>query len=78
MRSAKYNIIRCPHCKTLQYVKIGQKLRRCPICGKTLQLSKITVITKARNHLEASTLVRYLKAKEAGLAEDLYEKGKTI
>lgn len=72
MGEYKYNIIKCPYCKTLQYVKVGQKVRRCFSCKKILRLDKISILTRARDGKEASLIVRYLKAKEAGIADKLY------
>ena len=68
----KYNIIRCPHCKTLQYVRVEQKTRKCIRCGRTLKLRNVAVLYRAKDGREASAVVRYLKAKEAGIADELY------
>lgn len=68
-----YKIIRCPYCKTLQYVRLEQKSRRCVKCDRRLNLKHVATVALARTGEEASLIVRYLKAKEAGIADKLYK-----
>ncbi len=72
MSSGRYLVIVCPYCGGYQAIKIGQKVRVCPYCGKRFETIHARIIARAENASQASFLVRYYKAKKAGLADKLY------
>ena len=67
-----YKIIRCPFCRGILAVKIGQKTKTCIYCGRKLKVSSLKALALAKDSREAGLMVRFLKAKEAGLASELY------
>lgn len=68
----KYLIIVCPYCGGYQAIKAGQKSKSCPYCGRRFDTLHVKVIAKAENANQASILIRYYKAKKAGLVDKLY------
>jgi hypothetical protein len=43
----------------------GQKTKLCPYCGKCVDLQKVLHVAKAANAMEASELLKQLKANKA-------------
>ncbi|HDJ94854.1 MAG TPA: DUF1922 domain-containing protein [Acidilobales archaeon] len=70
-----YKIIRCPFCRGILAVKAGQKTKTCTYCGKKIKVSSLKALALAKDSKEAGLIVRFLKAKEAGLAHELYRSG---
>jgi len=72
MKGSGYLVIVCPYCGGYQAIRVGQRSRVCPYCGKRFETIHARVVARAKDANEASFLVRYYKAKKAGLAEKLY------
>ena len=58
-------IMKCPTCAGLFLAGVMQKTKVCPYCGKGVNLQKAVRVTKAANAIEASEVVKQLKAKNA-------------
>lgn len=54
-------IFRCPHCFIPQYIKEGQKTRKCPQCNKTINISKVWIRGKTDDIQEAVKIIQSLK-----------------
>jgi len=67
-----YKVIKCPFCRGILAVKVNQKTKTCIYCGKKFKVSQLKVLALAKDSKEAGLIVRFLKAKEAGLAHKLY------
>ncbi|MCD6510401.1 MAG: DUF1922 domain-containing protein [Thermoprotei archaeon] len=72
----RYLIVKCPYCKNYLTMPEGVRTRTCPYCGKKLKASGLIIMARAKDGREAALLVRMLKAREAGIAEVIYGKGK--
>ncbi len=68
----EYRIVKCPYCKNILIVKINQKTKLCPYCGRRLKVLELRTLAYARSSYEAHLLAKYYKAKEAGLEKKLY------
>ncbi len=68
----EYKIVKCPYCKNILVVKIKQKIKLCTYCGRRLKVYELKALAYARSSYEAHLLVKYYKAKEAGLEKKLY------
>ncbi len=60
----EYKIIHCPHCGLPQYVKVGQKSRKCPGCNKNINLTKVIIILRTKDLQKAIDIVQNLKMKK--------------
>ncbi|MHA1730118.1 MAG: DUF1922 domain-containing protein [Promethearchaeota archaeon] len=71
-----YKIIRCNKCGLPQYVKEGQKTRKCPNCNKTINLRKVIVLERTNDLKSAVLLVQKLKMdnKDADTFTTAYDK----
>ena len=58
-------IIKCPNCTGLALVGVMQKTKICPYCGKSIDLQKVLRVAQAENAMEASEILKQLKAKNA-------------
>jgi len=58
----------------VQYVRVGQKSRTCPICGKKFKVDTRPILATTESAIEATHMVKYIKAMRAGIADKLYGK----
>ncbi|MCL2173120.1 MAG: DUF1922 domain-containing protein [Nitrososphaerota archaeon] len=58
-------IIKCFTCAGLFLAGNTQKTKRCPYCGKCINLQKAVRVAQVANSLEASELLKQLKIKNA-------------
>lgn len=58
-------IIKCQNCNGLMLAGVQQKTKVCPYCGKSVVLQKAQRIAKATNAMEASEMLKELKAQQA-------------
>jgi predicted RNA-binding Zn-ribbon protein involved in translation (DUF1610 family) len=58
-------IIKCPSCNGLVLAGNTQKTKNCPYCGKCITLQKALRVAQAENAIEASEIIKRLKAKTA-------------
>ncbi len=72
----EYFIVKCPYCGNLLACPSRLRTKSCPYCGKRFKVYSAVRVARAKDAQEASTLVRLLKAKEYGLLEALYGRGK--
>jgi DNA-directed RNA polymerase subunit M/transcription elongation factor TFIIS len=56
-------IKKCPNCNGLMLTSSQQKTKTCPYCGKNVNLQKAQQIAKANSAMEASEMLKQLKAK---------------
>lgn len=68
----RYVIVECPYCGTVQSVRSGQKTRTCPKCGRRFKVAERPILAYANSALEATHMVKYIKAMRAGIANKLY------
>ena len=71
-RTYEYRLVKCPYCKNILIVKVSQKTKVCPYCGKRLKVLELKTLAYAKSSYEAHLLAKYYKAKEAGLEKKLY------
>src|SRR6056297_3418819 len=57
----EYYIIHCNKCATPQYIKSGQKTRKCPYCGNRMVCKKMRIFAKTNSLQEANQIVRDIK-----------------
>jgi len=57
-------IIACPKCHKLLLTKQNQKTRTCPHCNATVLIEKAKTIATAANAVEASQILKKLKAQQ--------------
>lgn len=62
---APTSIVKCPNCNGLMLAGIQQKTKICPYCGKTVILEKAKRVAKAASAMEASEMLKQLKADQA-------------
>ena len=70
MHPKKFKVIRCEHCHTLTYKRLGQKKNQCPSCNKRLSGDYIALFADAR---DAITFIKQEKLKEAPKQGDWFE-----
>ncbi|MDR2720203.1 MAG: DUF1922 domain-containing protein [Nitrososphaerota archaeon] len=58
-------IMKCPNCTGLVLASSMQKTKICPYCGKNIILQKAMRVAEAENAMEASEILKQLKAKNA-------------
>ena len=68
----EYVIIQCPYCGNYLAVPIRQKTKLCSYCGRRINVLRARRITYAKDGREASVILRALKAKKAGILDELY------
>jgi DNA-directed RNA polymerase subunit RPC12/RpoP len=56
-------VVKCINCKGLMLSGIEQKTKTCPYCGAKVTLKNAQKIAKADNAIEASEILKQLKAK---------------
>ncbi|RLF24270.1 MAG: hypothetical protein DRN15_00945 [Thermoprotei archaeon] len=71
----EYYVITCPYCGEYLACKVGARTKTCTLCGRRFEVRKARILRKVRDGREASIIIRYLKAKKAGISEQLYGKG---
>jgi len=74
-----YLIVRCPGCLTFTYMDKYQKWKLCPVCGATIDLSKVQVYLDVKKPAEAEIISRQLQQylherKKKDLSEEEIEK----
>jgi len=57
--------MKCYNCKGLFLAGNTQKTRVCPYCGKSVNLQKTVCVAQAASSLEASEILKQLKAAAA-------------
>lgn len=57
--------MKCPNCSGLILAGTQQKTKICPYCGKSINLQKAQRLGQAQNAMEASEMLKQLKAKQA-------------
>ncbi|MDK2916792.1 MAG: hypothetical protein PWR25_1349 [Euryarchaeota archaeon] len=57
-----YLVIRCPGCKTFNYVDRYQRWRLCPMCGEVINVQRVPIYLDADNFLDAERVVEQLEA----------------
>lgn len=57
-------IFKCPNCSIPQYIKEGQKTRKCPQCNKIIQISKAWIRGKTDDIQEAVQIIQKLKLED--------------
>jgi hypothetical protein len=57
--------MKCPNCTGLFLAGTTQKTKICPYCCKGINLQKALRIAQANNSIEASEILKQLKAKAA-------------
>ena len=57
-----YLVIRCPGCKTFNYVDRYQRWRRCPMCGEVINAGRAPVYLDADDFLDAERVVEQLES----------------
>jgi len=62
---APTSIMKCPNCNGLFLAGTLQKTKTCPYCGKGLNLQKTLCVAQAASPVEASEILKQLKAKVA-------------
>jgi len=68
----EYIIIQCPHCGNYLAVSVRQKTKLCTYCGRRINILRAKHIAYAKDGREASAILRALKAKKAGILDELY------
>lgn len=58
-------IMKCPNCSGLILAGTQQKTKNCPYCGKSINLQKAQRLGQAQNAMDASEMLKQLKAKQA-------------
>ncbi|MCL1977466.1 MAG: DUF1922 domain-containing protein [Candidatus Bathyarchaeota archaeon] len=58
-------IMKCLNCSGLVLAGESQKTKACPYCSKNINLQKAQRVAQAANAMEASELLKQLKAKKA-------------
>ena len=58
-------IMKCPICSGLFLAVVMQKTKGCPYCGRRINLQKAVCVAQADSSLEASEILKQLKAKNA-------------
>ena len=61
-KQKRYAVIICTHCKKPKIVETKQKTTMCPHCGKTLPLSKISLVFTTNNLSEAQQIIGQINA----------------
>jgi len=62
---APISIMKCPTCTGLVLAGTMQKTKACPYCGKVINLQKAVCVAQAASSMEASEILKWLKAKNA-------------
>ncbi|MFA7562898.1 MAG: DUF1922 domain-containing protein [Methanoculleus sp.] len=57
-----YLVIRCPGCKTFNYVDRYQRWRLCPMCGEVINVERAPVYLDADDFLDAERVVEQLES----------------
>ena len=57
-----YLVIRCPGCKTFNYVDRYQRWRLCPMCGEVINVGRAPVYLDADDFLDAERVVEQLES----------------
>jgi acetyl-CoA carboxylase beta subunit len=57
--------MKCPNCNGLVLAGTHQKSKICPYCGKNINIQKSQRLGQAQNAMEASEMLKQLKAKQA-------------
>ena len=67
----QYKIIVCPHCGLIQFVKEGQRTRKCPDskCKKIINLEHVIVYARTNNINDAVAIVQKLKGRKINFEE---------
>jgi uncharacterized Zn finger protein (UPF0148 family) len=61
-----YKIIKCPHCGLPQFVLESQKSRKCPDCGKAINLEKVIIVNRTTDIEQAVFMVQQEKMRNKG------------
>lgn len=73
---SQYKVILCPHCGLVQYVKEGQKKRKCPNtkCRKSINIEQVIVYARTYEIQKAVQIVQQIKEKRFTLhkMEDIH------
>lgn len=56
-----YLVIRCPGCKTFNYVDRYQRWRLCPMCGEVINVQRVPVYLDVDDFLDAERVVEQLE-----------------
>lgn len=57
-----YLVIRCPGCKTFNYVDHYQRWRLCPMCGEAINVQRAPVYLDVDDFLDAEQVVEQLES----------------
>ncbi|HRT12910.1 MAG TPA: DUF1922 domain-containing protein [Methanoculleus sp.] len=57
-----YLVIRCPGCKTFNYVDRYQRWRLCPICGEVINVERVPIYLDADDFQDAEQVVDQLES----------------
>lgn len=57
-----YLVIRCPGCKTFNYVDRYQRWRLCPMCGEVINVQRAPVYLDVDDFLDAEQVVEQLES----------------
>jgi phage FluMu protein Com len=57
-------ILRCTKCGRYIIVAYGQKTKLCPYCATNVNLQKAPVVAAAKDSIEASEIIKHLKAEK--------------
>jgi hypothetical protein len=61
---APTTIVKCTKCGGLMLAASTQKTKNCPYCGAHVNLEKAQKVAAAKNAIEASEILRKLKAEQ--------------
>ncbi|RLF17235.1 MAG: DUF1922 domain-containing protein [Thermoprotei archaeon] len=70
----EYWIIQCPYCGNYLAVPTSNKTKLCTYCGRRIIVMRAKRLARARDGREASIILRGLKAKKAGILDELYKR----
>ncbi|HOI14637.1 MAG TPA: DUF1922 domain-containing protein [Methanoculleus sp.] len=56
-----YLVIRCPGCKTFNYIDRYQRWRLCPMCGEVINVERVPVYLDVDDFLDAERVVEQLE-----------------
>ncbi|XHH09575.1 MAG: DUF1922 domain-containing protein [Candidatus Bathyarchaeia archaeon] len=65
IKMAPTAILKCSNCSGLVLAGTRQKTKICPYCGKNINLQKAIRVAQTANAMEASKILKQLKAEKA-------------
>jgi hypothetical protein len=63
-KMAPTKIVKCTKCGGLMLAATSQKTKNCPYCGAHVNLEKAQKVAAAKNAMDASEILRRLKAEQ--------------